>query len=273
MRTMIFAFVALLGLLAQVDAFAPAGISPVLRRGGLKATSPLAPRMVVDDKTEVREYFNNEGFNRWNKIYSESDEVNVVQKFIRSGHQETVDKCLRWVDEDGSAARGDSFCDAGCGVGTLAIPLAQRGANVRASDISESMAMEGKQRAGSMELKGAVTFETADLETLQGKYDTTTCIDVLIHYPREKMDDMVGHLCSISDKRFIISFAPYTPLLAALKFVGSLAPGPSKATRAYLHAEADVVAALNKRGFTVKRNDLTSTNFYYSRIIEAVKSE
>lgn len=36
--------------------------------------------MVVDDKTEVREYFNNEGFNRWNKIYSESDDVNVVQK-------------------------------------------------------------------------------------------------------------------------------------------------------------------------------------------------
>jgi len=48
---------------------------------------------------------------------------------------------------------GDSFCDAGCGVGTLAIPLAQRGANVRASDISESMAMEGKQRAGKYPLR------------------------------------------------------------------------------------------------------------------------
>lgn len=106
--------------------------------------------------------------------------MNVVQKFIRSGHQETVDKCLRWIDEDGSAARGDSFCDAGCGVGTLAIPLAQRGAKVRASDISEAMAMEGKQRAASMELEGSVTFETADLETLDGKYDTTTCIDVSI---------------------------------------------------------------------------------------------
>jgi magnesium-protoporphyrin O-methyltransferase len=58
---------------------------------------------------------------------------------------------------------------------------------------------------------------------------------------------------------------------AALKFIGSLAPGPSKATRAYLHAEADVVAALAKRGFKVKRNDLTAGNFYYSRILEAVK--
>jgi len=42
------------------------------------------------------------------------------------------------------------------------------------------------------------------------------------------MDDMVGHLCSISKKRFIISFAPYTPIYAALKMLGSLAPGPSK---------------------------------------------
>lgn len=28
---------------------------------------------------------------------------------------------------------------------------------------------------------------------MQGEYDTTTCIDVLIHYPQEKMDDMVWH--------------------------------------------------------------------------------
>ena len=52
----------------------------MLRRGSVKAVSPVALRMVVDDKTEVREYFNNEGFNRWNKIYSGSDDVNVVQK-------------------------------------------------------------------------------------------------------------------------------------------------------------------------------------------------
>jgi beta-lactam-binding protein with PASTA domain len=42
--------------------------------------------------SQVREYFNNEGFNRWNKIYSESDDVNVVQQQIRNGHQVTVDK-------------------------------------------------------------------------------------------------------------------------------------------------------------------------------------
>jgi len=45
---------------------------------------------MVYDKTEVREYFNTEGFNRWNKIYSESDEVNTVQLDIRTGHDQTI---------------------------------------------------------------------------------------------------------------------------------------------------------------------------------------
>ena len=80
----------------------------------------------VDDKTEVREYFNTEGFNRWNKIYSESDDVNSVQLDIRTGHDQTIQKILNWIEADGDI-RGKSVCDCGCGVGSLAIPLAQMG--------------------------------------------------------------------------------------------------------------------------------------------------
>ena len=80
----------------------------------------------VDDKTEVREYFNTEGFNRWNKIYSESDDVNKVQLDIRTGHDQTIQKILNWIADDGDIA-GKSVCDCGCGVGSLAIPLAQMG--------------------------------------------------------------------------------------------------------------------------------------------------
>lgn len=81
---------------------------------------------VVDDKTEVREYFNTEGFNRWNKIYSDSDEVNGVQMDIRDGHSQTIQKILNWVEADGDIS-GKTVCDCGCGVGSLAIPLAQMG--------------------------------------------------------------------------------------------------------------------------------------------------
>lgn len=97
------------------------GFAPVNSRSTLK---PLSSS--VDDKSEVREYFNNEGFNRWNKIYSESDEVNSVQLDIRDGHGQTIQKILNWVEDDGDI-KGKSVCDCGCGVGSLAIPLAQMG--------------------------------------------------------------------------------------------------------------------------------------------------
>ena len=44
---------------------------------------------------------------------------------------------------------------------------------------------------------------------------------------------------------------------------------PWQATRAYLHGEKEVEAALNKAGFKVQRRDLTKTSFYFSTLMEA----
>lgn len=221
----------------------------------------------VDDKTEVREYFNTEGFNRWNKIYSESDDVNSVQLDIRDGHGQTIDKILNWIEAD-QDIKGKTVCDCGCGVGSLAIPLASMGAKISASDISDSMANEAGRRAKELGIRNA-KFYTSDLESVTGKYDTVTCVDVAIHYPTEKMTEMIDHLGSLAKERVIISFAPKTWYYVFLKKVGELFPGPSKTTRAYLHEEAAVVDALKKAGFEIARNDMTATNFYFSRLLEA----
>lgn len=225
----------------------------------------------VDDKAVVKEYFNNTGFDRWNRIYSDEGEVNKVQLDIRDGHAVTVDKILAMVDDDGDAD-GLTFADAGCGVGSLTIPLASRGANVVASDISAAMVAEATRRAAEASLSGKATFAVSDLEALSGSYDTVCCVDVMIHYPTEKAADMIAHLTSLAERRVIITFAPKTFLLSILKKVGEFFPGPSKATRAYLHAEVDVVAALEKNGYSVKRTDFSGSRFYFSRILEAVKN-
>jgi len=227
----------------------------------------------VDDKEEVREYFNTKGFERWNKIYSESDEVNQVQLDIRTGHQITIDKILAWIAADGDASKRQ-FCDCGCGTGALAIPLVKMGAkSVDASDISSSMATEAERRAKEQlgPLAERVTFKAADLETVTGKFDTVTCIDVMIHYPTEKMVEIVQHLCSLSNDKLILSFAPNTWYYSLLKKVGEFFPGPSKTTRAYLHTEESVIQALSDAGFRIERNDMTGTNFYFSRLLEAVR--
>lgn len=224
----------------------------------------------ADDKNIVREYFNSTGFDRWQRIYGDG-QVNKVQLDIRTGHQQTVDTVLEWLVADGNLP-GLLVCDAGCGVGSLSIPLAEAGAIVYASDISEKMVAEAYERANAVPGKANnVTFTAQDLEALSGQYHTVICLDVLIHYPQEQAEGMISHLSSMAESRVIVSFAPKTLALTALKKIGEFFPGPSKTTRAYQHRETDIIKILESNGFTIRRQGMTSTSFYYSRILEAVR--
>ena len=220
------------------------------------------------EKAEVKTYFESTGFDRWNRIYSTSDDVNKVQRNIRIGHQKTVDNVLAWLQEQGNLA-GRSFCDAGCGVGSLSIPLAQLGAgSIAASDLSEAMVNEARRRAGEAGLsREQLHFTASDLESLEGRYDTVICLDVFIHYPQAAAEAMVRHLAAMAERHLIVSFAPYTPLLALLKGIGQLFPGPSKTTRAYTLREAGIVAAAASAGFRPVRRSLNQAPFYFSRLI------
>jgi magnesium-protoporphyrin O-methyltransferase len=225
----------------------------------------------INDKEVVKDYFNQTGFDRWRRIYGETDDVNKVQKKIRQGHQQTIDRVVGWLEEDGNLEEL-TICDAGCGVGSLTIPLAKAGATVWASDISAKMVEEAQEKAKeALEDSSKVYFSVNDLETLTGKYDTVICLDVLIHYPTEDAAKMISHLASLAESRLILSFAPKTCLLFVLKKIGEFFPGPSKTTRAYQHKEADIMAILKENGFEIKRKGMTSVSFYYSKILEAVK--
>jgi magnesium-protoporphyrin O-methyltransferase len=220
------------------------------------------------EKAEVKGYFETTGFDRWNRIYSESDDVNKVQRNIRIGHQKTVDNVLAWLQEQGQLAER-SFCDAGCGVGSLSLPLAQLGAgSISASDLSAAMVQEAERRAVEANIApGRIHFLASDLESLEGRYDTVVCLDVFIHYPQPAAEDMVRHLAAMAERHLIVSFAPYTPLLALLKGIGQLFPGPSKTTRAYTLREAGIVAAAAEAGFKPVRRSLNKAPFYFSRLI------
>lgn len=99
------------------------------------------------DKEVVREYFNKSGFQRWRKIYGDTDDVNRVQRDIRVGHSRTVECAVKMLTEGlGPSIEGVTICDAGCGTGSLSIPLAKRGAVVSASDISAAMVAEAQKQ-------------------------------------------------------------------------------------------------------------------------------
>lgn len=225
----------------------------------------------TDDKTIVRDYFNATGFDRWRRIYGDAD-VNKVQLDIRKGHQQTVDTLLSWFNDDQNLD-GLSICDAGCGVGSLSIPLATAGAIVSASDISDKMVGEARERAQQvLSNPEAINFAVQDLEALDGTYHTVVCLDVLIHYPTEQAIAMIQHLASLAESRLVLSFAPKTLCLTLLKKIGEFFPGPSKTTRAYQHQEKIIIATLEELGFVIQRKAMTSTRFYYSRLLEAVRA-
>ncbi|MEM9153065.1 MAG: magnesium protoporphyrin IX methyltransferase, partial [Cyanobacteria bacterium P01_F01_bin.3] len=219
----------------------------------------------MSEKAIVRDYFNTLGFDRWRRIYGEA-EVNRVQKDIRKGHARTIDTVLSWLGEELS---GQTICDAGCGVGSLSIPLAKRGASVVASDISEKMVGEARERQQTeLGQTDNPQFSTSDLEDITGSYDTVICLDVMIHYPEDAALDMIQHLTMLANDRVIFSFAPKTPVLSVLKKIGEFFPGPSKTTRAYQHREKAILERLQSLGWTVDRRETIKSQFYFSWILE-----
>ena len=224
------------------------------------------------EKNEVKEYFNGTGFDRWNRIYSKSDDVNRVQKNIRIGHQKTVDDVILWIKKYSEFSEM-TFCDAGCGVGSLTIPLLRAGIkDIQVSDISDSMVNETKLRIKNAGLgTKRIKYKVSDLENLTGTFDFVICLDVFIHYPQSVAEEMVKHLCDLSTSNLIVSFAPYTPLLAILKNIGKIFPGPSKTTRAYTLKENGIISAAKEKGFIVVQKKLNQAPFYFSKLIEFKK--
>lgn len=217
-----------------------------------------------NDKEVVKAYFNSTGFERWKRIYG-TEAVNSVQADIRKGHQQTIDQVLDWLKAEPNLSE-QHICDVGCGVGSLSIPLAQLGAKVSASDISAKMVEQAQSQSPDPQNP---QFTVADLETVTGSYDTVICLDVLIHYPLEDAKKMIHHLASLTKNRLILSFAPKTWFYDLLKKIGSFFPGASKATRAYLHPESAIRQILADAGFTIEREGMNKTRFYFSRLLEA----
>lgn len=217
----------------------------------------------MEEKLIVRDYFSNTGFERWKRIYGD-EAVNRIQHSIRVGHQRTCDRVLDWLGN----ISGKSICDAGCGLGSLSLPLAQRGAQVLATDISEKMILEASHRRQQLQLPpDNPHFEVLELERIGGHYDIVICLDVLIHYPLAQVEKMLAHHSSLAGEHLLITYAPKTLLFAALKKVGEFFPGANKTTRAYQHRSEDIEAILLRQGWKIVRRAAIDDKFYFARLL------
>jgi len=218
-------------------------------------------------KARLRQYFNGIGFERWSAIYGQA-QLSGVRRSIREGHTTMLGVAEQWAELPPAGTPATAL-DAGCGTGLFTLALARRGFHVSASDLAPQMAEATARAALDAGLGDRVTSRVSDLEELAGRYHLVACFDVLIHYSSEPFVQMLRHLASLCENTLLFTYAPYSPLLAALHRVGGFFPHSQRRTEIQMIRDRTVRATLADCGFTMGRTQRVSRGFYHVTLVQA----
>jgi len=170
---------------------------------------------------EIETYFDRTAADAWAKLTS-SAPVSGIRATVRAGRDLTRSTLLGWLPEN---LHGRRILDAGCGTGALAVEAARRGAQVVAIDLSPTLVQLARERMPTDLGAGRIEFCSGDmLAAGLGEFDHVVGMDSLIHYERH---DVVRAICALAPRThgsIVFTFAPRTPMLAAMRVVGRLLP-------------------------------------------------
>ena len=223
----------------------------------------------VSRRAWIEEYFDRTASDAWARLTSDAP-VSGVRATVRAGRERMRATLLRWLPAD---LAGRRVLDAGCGTGQLAVALARRGAEVVAIDLSRTLTDLARERLPADLGPGAVTFVAGDmLDPSFGRFDHVVAMDSLIHYQASDMIRALAALAERTDRSIAFTFAPRTPMLAAMHAVGRLFPRGNRAPaiepvaerslRAHLAAEPDLAA------WRAARTERIDSSFYQSQAFE-----
>jgi magnesium-protoporphyrin O-methyltransferase len=223
----------------------------------------------VVETGRVQSYFDGKGFERLSVIYGE-EPCTGFRRAVRQGHRQVVETVLSWLCPR-NPGEHQTVLDAGCGTGSLSIPLAQAGVRVDGIDFSERMIESAKDRARRLGLAGGrLAFHVRDLNSICQPYDTIVCIDVFARYSTEDAVEMLRHLSSLARERLVFTFTPKTVLDSLWRAIGAVCATRSQALPLYTHRREAIVKALESYGWTVHREAMFSAGFrsYFCRLVE-----
>jgi magnesium-protoporphyrin O-methyltransferase len=165
---------------------------------------------------------------------------------------------------------GKRVLDAGCGAGPMTLELVQRGAEVVACDISQSLLDVAKSRIPE-KYHRQITFVAGDmLSDRLGSFDYVMAMDSLIHYKAKDIAAALGKLGARTRGKIVFTVAPKTALLSVMHVTGKLFPRSDRSPRIIPHAEATIAKALRKQGVKGAFRPLgrVAKGFYISQAME-----
>ncbi|MFN3495611.1 MAG: magnesium protoporphyrin IX methyltransferase [Hydrogenophaga sp.] len=227
----------------------------------------------IERRSEIEHYFDRTAAKAWERLTSNAP-VGRIRASVRAGRDQMRSTLLGWLPAD---MRGLRLLDAGCGTGALAMEAAQRGAEVVAIDLSPTLVQLARDRQGGKGLVGgqggSIRFLSGDmLDDALGHFDHVVAMDSLIHYDTPDIVAALERLSLRTRGSLLFTFAPHTPLLAAMHSVGRLFPRSDRSpaltpvSQPLLHR--GLVQSIGAGGWREGRTQRVASGFYTSQAWE-----
>lgn len=231
----------------------------------------MADTRYIERRGEIETYFDRTAVKAWERLTSDAP-VGRIRATVRAGRDRMRETLLSWLPQRMDGLR---LLDAGCGTGALAQVAAERGAQVVAIDLSPTLVNLARERhrLAMHTLPGRIDFRAGDmLDTALGEFDHVVGMDSLIHYETADIVNALSRLSLRTRGSMLFTFAPRTPLLAAMHRVGRLFPrsdrSPSLQPQAEPVLRRALEAALGDQGWHEGRSARIASGFYTSQAWE-----
>lgn len=225
-------------------------------------------------KDRIQSYFDGAGFDSLRLVYGD-EACDGFRSAIRRGHREVIETVVSWLDpSQGLGTR--SVLDAGCGTGSLAVPLALAGARVDAIDFSAKMIEAAKERARRAQAPlDRLRFVVGDLASVSEPYDVVVCIDVFARYSTEASMGILKQLCSLARSRTIFTYTPKKALDPVLLAIGGVVAKRRQAPPLHTHSKEAIAKTLQTLGWTIHRQVQISAGWksYFCCLVEARRKD
>jgi magnesium-protoporphyrin O-methyltransferase len=221
-------------------------------------------------RREIETYFDHTASAAWARLTSDA-KLGRIRATVRAGRDRMRETLLSYLPE---SLNGATVLDAGSGTGALATRLAKRGADVTAIDLSPTLVTLARQRAENDSV-GKLRFLVGDMtDPTVGSFDHVVAMDSLIHYEASDVVRVLSGYAERTAHSILFTFAPRTPLLAAMHAAGKLFPRGNRSPAIVPLAEADlrrrIAAALP--GWRIARTDRIASGFYTSQAMELIRA-
>ena len=152
----------------------------------------------------------------------------------------------------------------------MTIELAQRGAQVLATDISPALVQIAESRLPD-ELRPQVTFAPGDMLCPSlGRFDHVIAMDSLIYYDAQDIGRALAALEARVEGSIVFTVAPRTRALMTMWYAGKLFPRSDRSPVMIPHDAGKLADAARAEGVTRRIGPVerVSSGFYISQLME-----